>query len=352
MKKTQGILGFLAGTLFFYGYIEAMGGGEKEEVGEQRQEIQNLVNQHGLNGALRYVSREGDIEKVRMLIADKADVSCPNRHKITALMNASLAGHMPVVTELISRGASIHSRDNKGYCAVNLAALGGHEEPLNFLIGKNADIESLTDGGMSPLQSATLEGHSLAAQRLIAAGANVNSRHHRDPGSNSCSHDYQCSILWNALLYNQLEIAQQLISAGALIDAEALLEYPDKFEPLIEEYFAQQQEALEQALFDDRCDGEKNNIGSILPSHGRHKQGLSEIFMHYSRDFLNNPRELVSVLNEYQADKRTVFLQNLNINRAPLSSLRSFRSSSDKKRKKPEDRNDDDIDSEDEEKKD
>ena len=80
-----------------------------------------------LNGALISASENGNIEEVRKLIADGADVHA--RHDY-ALRLAARDGHLSVVEYLVDQGSDVRVRDDQ---ALRWAARNGHTEVVEYL---------------------------------------------------------------------------------------------------------------------------------------------------------------------------------------------------------------------------
>jgi ankyrin repeat protein len=63
----------------------------------------------------------GDLEMVKLLIANGADVDQKNFRGATALMGAATDGPVSVVSYLIEKGADVNARDKDGHTAVMYA---------------------------------------------------------------------------------------------------------------------------------------------------------------------------------------------------------------------------------------
>jgi len=97
-------------------------------------------------GRLHKACAKGNIEAVKQLLADGADVNARNNWQQTPLGLAAC-------------------RDEKGYY---------HKEIVKLLIAKGANVNAKDEFGHSPLHSATSEGLKEIAELLIAEGADVN----------------------------------------------------------------------------------------------------------------------------------------------------------------------------------
>ncbi|MCL2335621.1 MAG: ankyrin repeat domain-containing protein, partial [Endomicrobia bacterium] len=139
----------------------------------------------GGNTALHYAAGDlflpgakiKNIETVKLLIANGADVNSRNNAGETPLMNAS-----PEAAEvLIKAGADINAKNNAGLTVLMYAAIhGDYRIELTKRIleqGKNADINATAKGGVSALHVAAIsntdEKKIETVKLLIANGADV-----------------------------------------------------------------------------------------------------------------------------------------------------------------------------------
>jgi len=142
----------------------------------------------------------GDIEDVKSLIAEGADINARDQQGLTPAM-ASLyewdsavtdlllekgadidtpyllayTGDLTGMKNLLGRDASADSLD--GLTLLHAAAKGGHKDVVEFLIGKGSSVAATTEyGNTTPLDYAAFGNHQEVAKVLIANGALVNSR--------------------------------------------------------------------------------------------------------------------------------------------------------------------------------
>lgn len=197
-------------------------------------------------GKLVYAAEDGDLEKVKYLLAKGVPVDAGNKNQVTALIGAAWEGHLEIVKYLIEKGADIEARDDFGGTALSHAASGGYTaivrmlfeqgadievrdndgetalmqacgsygeiddktETLKFLIEKGADIEARSDGEWSALMKAAFHGHVQIAKLLIDRGAEIN---------------YRAECGWTALTTaaskGRMEMVKFLLDNGADINA-------------------------------------------------------------------------------------------------------------------------------------
>ena len=116
----------------------------------------------------------GDLETVRQLIRDGADVNASHGDGMTALHWASERGDIEIVRSLLFAGAFPDAATRNGaYTPLHLAARAGHATVVRSLLegGASADLPSAT--GTTPLHFAAGSGDVESVNALLAAGAPV-----------------------------------------------------------------------------------------------------------------------------------------------------------------------------------
>ena len=110
------------------------------------------VNAKDIDGwtALIRSSKKGYLEVVKYLIDKGADVNAKTNNGTTALMNSSDEEHLDIVKYLINKGADINSKDNIGWTALIFSSYG--EEVVKYLINKGADLEAKDELGNTALE--------------------------------------------------------------------------------------------------------------------------------------------------------------------------------------------------------
>lgn len=160
-------------------------------------------NTVGPNGepALVLASRAGYSGTVDALLAAKANVNARSAVGDSAIMAASLTGHLDLVKKLRARGAEIN---NSGWTPLIYAATGGQDAIVEYLLAEGASINAVSPNGTSALMMAVREGKGSTVTLLIAKGADVN---HRNQGG--------ATALGWALRQNEQSMAASLRRAGA-----------------------------------------------------------------------------------------------------------------------------------------
>ena len=128
-------------------------------------------------GPLHDAARDGNVERVKQLLNQGADISEPDNAGEPPLLIASLAGHADVVVLLLDRGSDIEIRNKGGLTALHAAAYGGHLEVVELLVAKGADVNDEKNFyRMSALHAAAEEGHADVIAFLLTKKADVEAK--------------------------------------------------------------------------------------------------------------------------------------------------------------------------------
>ncbi|NLL12180.1 MAG: ankyrin repeat domain-containing protein [Fibrobacter sp.] len=153
---------------------------------------------------LMRASAKGDLETVKQLLNEGADVNATDMHGRTALIEASWSGSLEVAEFLIKKGADVNASDSAGYTALMRASEEGHLPVVKFLIKNGADVNARGKvRGTTPLMLAAENGHKKIIGLLIDNGANVNA-----------IDQYEETALARAYRTNQIEAAELIESKG------------------------------------------------------------------------------------------------------------------------------------------
>lgn len=133
----------------------------------------NLAQGDGMT-ALHWAAEAGDVEMVGMLLHAGANVKGVTRiGDYTPLHIASEAGHGEVVRALLEAGADVEARRAfAGTTPLHLAAASGSVSSIDALVGFGADIDAREwEWGQTPLIFAASFGRAEAVKMLLARGA-------------------------------------------------------------------------------------------------------------------------------------------------------------------------------------
>lgn len=108
---------------------------------------------------LPQAAQNGDLSRVKALLAAKADVNTNAYNGATALMVASGACHPEVVKALLAAGADVNDRHPNGATALTLASENGCLEAVRALIVSGADVNVSDRDGQTALMQASANDH-------------------------------------------------------------------------------------------------------------------------------------------------------------------------------------------------
>jgi ankyrin repeat protein len=123
-------------------------------------------------------ARIGDIETVRTLLLEGADVNASQGDGMSALHWAAERGDAEMAAMLVQAGASVAAVTRIGhYTPLHVACESGNAPVVEILLGAGADVHARTlPGGTTPLHLAAASGSADAVRALLAKGADVNAR--------------------------------------------------------------------------------------------------------------------------------------------------------------------------------
>ncbi|KAK0124782.1 hypothetical protein ONS96_008663 [Cadophora gregata f. sp. sojae] len=104
---------------------------------------------------LHEASSAGRVEVIKLLLEKMADVQAVNNYRRTPLHEASSAGSIDVVKLLLEKGADIQAVNKFGNTPLHNAILEGKLEVVKLLLEKKADIQAVNKGGKTPLDYAS-----------------------------------------------------------------------------------------------------------------------------------------------------------------------------------------------------
>ena len=116
----------------------------------------------------------GDVTKIRQLLDDGVLVNRANNRGETALMHATLRGHLQCMQLLIDRGADVNAiaKGADGRSAVAYACMRSEVETLKLLLDRGGDVNARGDEEMTPLMYACRFCKPACVALLLERGAN------------------------------------------------------------------------------------------------------------------------------------------------------------------------------------
>ncbi|WP_396222272.1 ankyrin repeat domain-containing protein [Gemmatimonas sp.] len=127
--------------------------------------------------AVAEAARQGDLERVRALVAQRNDVNIPLGDGMTALHWAAERGDAAMTTALLKAGAKVTpTTRNGGYTPLHIAARAGNGAVVQALLAGGADHKVLTATGVTALHLAAQSGDVAGVNALVARKADLNAR--------------------------------------------------------------------------------------------------------------------------------------------------------------------------------
>jgi ankyrin repeat protein len=121
----------------------------------------------------------GNLKKVRELIASGTDVHTQNEYGTPVLYRATSEGHKAIVDTLLAAGANPNEVNASGNAPIFAAVLSNFShnpekrEIFNALVTAGADVNIMNRFGFTPLIAVIGSNNLTSIQALIDAGANV-----------------------------------------------------------------------------------------------------------------------------------------------------------------------------------
>ena len=153
---------------------------------------------------------QSDVEGVRSLIKQKADVNTAQGDGMTALHWAAFKDDIEMARLLTGSGANVKAETrNDGLTPLYMACVNGNAAMIRVLIKGGASARAASRGGVTALMTVAASGSVEAVNALIDAGADVNAR---EPVNGQ-----------NALMFaaskNRGAVIQALVAKGADVAA-------------------------------------------------------------------------------------------------------------------------------------
>jgi hypothetical protein len=127
--------------------------------------------------AVAEAARDGDLERVRALLAQRNDVNMPLGDGMTALHWAAERGDAAMAAALLKAGAKLTpTTRNGGYTPLHIASRAGNGAVVQALLTQGADVKALTATGVTALHLAAQSGDVASVKALVARKADLNAR--------------------------------------------------------------------------------------------------------------------------------------------------------------------------------
>jgi uncharacterized protein len=152
-------------------------------------------------------AKAGDVELVRQLMRQGADVNDAQGDGMTALHWAADADNLPLAEVLLYAGANTEAGTRIGhYTPLHIASRKGNAEVVRALVDAGADHNAIsTNTGVLPLHLAAASGSVSTVTALLQAGADPNAR----------EESWDQTPLVFAAAENRVDVINVLLDAGA-----------------------------------------------------------------------------------------------------------------------------------------
>ncbi len=130
--------------------------------------------------ALHWAAQTNATELAQLLIAAGANANAANRYGVTPLTLAATSGNAALAEALLDAGADANFTDGEGETILMTAARAGNVDTIKALVSHGADVNAAEQWqGQTALVYAALENHADAVKLLAELGADVNMRSKR-----------------------------------------------------------------------------------------------------------------------------------------------------------------------------
>jgi ankyrin repeat protein len=150
-------------------------------------------------------ARANDLQAVRKLIKERADVNALANDGSTALLWAAFRSNLDMTKALLAAGATVDVANRYGVTPLLQASRNGDVEIIRVLLEAGADPTRWHAEGETPLMAASRTGNVDAVKLLLSHGSFVNAQ---DP------YQEQTALMW-AAAEGHLEVVKTLLAAGA-----------------------------------------------------------------------------------------------------------------------------------------
>jgi ankyrin repeat protein/beta-lactamase regulating signal transducer with metallopeptidase domain len=254
--------------------------------------------------SLHKAAADGDLEQVKKLIAQGADINAKDSQKRTALQYASEKGHAEVARLLISHGAYVNANFAGHRTPLHYAAMTGNKRTVELLLSKGADINARNEYGITPLFEAmrsSAPGRKEVVECLVSKGGKVPAFHLasymadmekvkqclQDGIDINSQADFGCAPLHAGVNSGKKDVVELLIANGANVDARDAFGVTPLYYAVTHNY----EDILRLLLAKGANVNAKDNYGSTLLYHAIWDHSIDAINLLISKGANVNVKE-------------------------------------------------------------
>lgn len=187
---------------------------------------------------LAYISQQGDVEIVKLLISNGADINAQNKKGQSAINIAFNWRHIKIVILLLNLGANANLRTEQGDTILINAIHRNEPNVVELLLNNGMNTEDRDKRGDTALIIAARSKKPNIVKLLIEYGANINAKNKYgktaleescmdidmvklliDCGANINPKRGDCSVLMTAYILAEKDLFELLIDSGANINS-------------------------------------------------------------------------------------------------------------------------------------
>jgi membrane protease YdiL (CAAX protease family) len=124
-----------------------------------------------LNDQFIQAVKDGQLDKVKALLAKGANVNTSDKDGLTPLMHAADQGNMEAAKVLIEKGGYVDAKSQEGATALMFAVQSGHLDMVKLLLANGADVNEEQKCPRTALQLAEQQDQSKIVELLKSHGA-------------------------------------------------------------------------------------------------------------------------------------------------------------------------------------
>ncbi len=159
---------------------------------------------------------DGNLGRVKRLLAGRVDVNERDQEGCTALLRAAGSGHSHVVTALLAAGGDPNLAARNGTTPLGAAVLAHNLEMARLLIERGVPVDQPQQFGITPLMLGAARWHPRMVRLLLKLGAEVD---HRDEADGTALMAAAQNAMFSSHLRKGEDTLGVLLEAGADVNA-------------------------------------------------------------------------------------------------------------------------------------